>query len=57
MSFVLLLEQNLNSGIIDILNKLSNAPGGLVIIFSDYKATAKLRKAQDCSLMKKRYYA
>ena len=47
MSFVLLLEKDLHSGVIDILNKFSSAPGGLVIIFPDYKATAKLKNAQN----------
>ena len=46
MSFVLLLDNNLNSSIIDVLTMLSSNPGGAVIIFPDYKETVRLENSQ-----------
>ena len=41
MSFILLLENNINKKIQKIIKRYANLPGGVVVIFPDYKEAAK----------------
>ena len=45
MTFVILLEKNLDDGLIDVIQELAVLPGGLVIIFPNYEYTRSLQNS------------
>jgi len=51
MSFVLLTESSLDAQVIELLKKMNDSPGGVVLMFSDLKDNEKIKDVKHEQLL------